>query len=232
MKRFGLGEVWIPGQDSETGYTGEDGNSVFSIQYARNKAREFQTTLNAVDEASNALAASIAIVGDEDLDALAELNALQDEYQSKKTQFRLTAEAINLAAAGINSLGGRFPELSIPAGLAAPIVIPLALVAAIGTAAGLIVWGNTWLDGVSERLKIVAYGIEQRALIEMEADPVKRSEMIAKTVAMNQEIQRVEAATASSKNSALSDVANIVKWLAIGGAAFLVYQAFMSTRRE
>lgn len=212
MKRFGLGEVWIPGQDSETTYTGEDGSSMFSMQYARNKAREFQATLNAVDEASNSLAVAIALVGDEDLNAFAELNALYDEYQSKKTQFRLTAEAINLAAAGINSLGGRFPELSIPAGLAAPIVIPLALVAAIGTAAALIVWGNTWLSSVSDRMRLA-----------MISDPEKRDALIA-------EISKVEAAAAASSGSGLSNIAGIIKWLAIGGVAFLAYQAFQSSR--
>lgn len=210
-----LGEVWIPGQDSEVTYTGEDGSSM-GIQYIRNKVREFQATLNAVDAASVALQDAIGAIEDDDFDTAYDLMEQLNEYESKKGVFRTTAEAINLAASGINALGGRMPELSIPTGLGLPIVIPLALVAAIGTAAALIVWGNTWLQGVQSRMQIAV----EAGLIQ---DPEKRDAFIAKMG----EIQR-QADAASG--SGLSNIASIVKWGAIAFAGYLAFQAFQSTR--
>lgn len=211
-----LGEVWIPGQDPEEGYTGETGAGFGGIQYLRNKAREFQEVLNAVDSAANSLSAAIYELGDEAWDEALSLQELLDEYESKKSVFRVTAEAINLGASGINALGGRFPELSIPAGLAAPIVIPIALVAAVGVAAGLILWGNTWLEGVAERMKVTV----QAGLI---TDPAKRDAFIAR-------IGEIETQARAASGSGLSNIASIVKWTAIGIGAYLAYQAFQTSR--
>ena len=211
-----LGEVWIPGQDSDEGYTGETGGG---IQYVRNKAREFQMTLNAVDETSRILENALAELmidsatgANVDPTLIDDLTAYLEEYESKKTVFRTTAEAINLAASGINALGGRFPELSIPSGLAAPIVIPFALVAAVGVAAGLILWGNTWIQGVSERMKISV----QAGLI---SDPVKRDAFVMR-------IAEIDAQAAAASGSGLSNVAGVVKWGAIAFGAFLAFKAF------
>lgn len=211
-----LGEVWIPGQDPEVTYTGETGAGFLGIQYARDKAREFQSTLNAVDAAANSLNAAILEIEDTDFDTAYELQTMLEEYESKKSAFRITAEAINAGASVINGLGGRFPELSIPQGLAAPIVVPLALVAALGTAAALIVWGNTWIQGISERMKIA----EQAGLI---TDPVKRDAFVA-------HIAEIDAQAAAASGSGLSNIAGIVKWGAIALGAYLAFQAFQSTR--
>lgn len=222
-----LGDYWEPGVDPEESYTGDSGSSMTGIQYYRNKAREFQEVLNAVDIASGSLAASIyeldaysvaqAATGQdptatEMLDA--ELYSLLDEYESKKTVFRATAEAINLGASGINALGGRFPELSIPTGLGAPIIVPVAMIAAIGVAAGLIVWGNTWLSSVGDRMEIAV----QAGLI---SDPVARDAFVAR-------IGEIKAQAAAASGSGLSNIASMVKWGAIGLGLLLAYQAFQS----
>lgn len=223
-----LGEVWIPGEDSEESYTGDSGSGAFSgIQYYRNKAREFQEVLNAVDTASGSLAAAIyeleayaaglTATGQDATEltfVIADLYLLLDEYEGKKTMFRATAEAINLGASGINALGGRFPELSIPTGLGAPIIVPVAMIAAVGVAAGLIVWGNTWLAGVSERMQIA---VEANLI----SDPVKRDAFIMR-------IGEIKAQAAAASGSGLSNIASMVKWGAIGLGLFLAFQAFQT----
>ncbi|MBK9497439.1 MAG: hypothetical protein IPO08_23535 [Xanthomonadales bacterium] len=104
-----IGEVWTPGVDPDLAYTGESGESALSMQYYRNKAVEFQETLNRVDALAQKLNeiielnANDPVIVDDALQTLA-------EYNSKKFLLKTTAEAINLGAAGINALGGRFPE--------------------------------------------------------------------------------------------------------------------------
>ena len=126
----------------------------------------------------------------------------------------MTAEAINAGAAAINALGGRFPSLSIPGTLGLPpLIVPAAMVAAVGTAAALIVWGSQWVQGVNDRLK--------RAQIIDAATPEQRASIVA---AMAESDNAVSVAGSSM----LASLAPTVKWVAIGIGAFLLYRAYMS----
>lgn len=214
-----LGDAGASNDDSA--YAGEDGDSAFSMQYYIDKATQFQVVMNSLDTAAAAAESMIAtalaydssgiVPGDESL--IDDLSNFLIEFDGRKYQFRLTAEAINAGAATVNSLGGRFPELSIPSGLGiAPVVLGAAALAAIATAAALISWGNTWLRGLNQRMAISAGA----ALIE---DPELKAQYVqAATVAAQ--------AADAAEESPVSTVANAVKWLAIAGAVFLGYKAF------
>lgn len=186
----------------DANYTGETGDSVLSVQYYRNKAREFQTTLNNID--SVARAAQDAVNANISPELTNDLSAMLAELEDRKRVFRLTAETINAGAAVFNALGGRFPQLSVPTGLAALPVIPLATIAALGVAAGLITWGSQWVSGVNERLEL-------ETLIGGGADPIKLAE--------------IKAAVAKSNGSWTGDIANIVKWSAIGAMVYFAFNA-------
>lgn len=203
------------GPHDDTSYEGEQSDSAFSMDYYRSKAREFQDVLNQVDAA--ATAARIAIDSQVDDDLTRDLVGMLQEFDAKKLTFRLTAEGINAGAALINSMGGRFPTLSIPQGLGiAPFVIPAAAVAAIATAATLITWGVSWIDGVKQRMLY--------AQLTEKGTPEQQGEL-ARALALAESAQR------SSQESPLSSIAGIVKWGAIALGAWLAYQAFTTTSR-
>ena len=205
-----LGEV---GTDhSDAGYTGDTGDSAFSMQYYRNKAAEFQNVMNAMDSAAQSARAVLAVGVDDE--SAQRLQDLLDEFDSRKFIFRTTAEAINAGAAVVNSMGGRFQELSIPTGLGFLPAIPLAAIAAIATAATLIVWGRDWISK-----------LQLENVLDKVTDPEKRS-VIAAAVAQSL------AAAQTANDSPLSSVATIAKWGAIALLAFLGYRAYLSISKS
>lgn len=192
-----------------------DSGSMLSLDYYRNKAREFQVILNQVDE--TARAAGIAIASGVDDDLTADLSGLLAEFDAKKALFRLTAEGINAAAAVINSAGGRFPSLSIPAGLGfAPFVIPAAGIAAIATAATLITWGVQWIQGVNERMLY--------AQLTGKGTPQQQAEL-ARALALGKQAEQ------AAQASPLTSIATVVKWGAIGVGLWLAYRAWQGRSR-
>lgn len=202
---------------SDTTYTGAPAtsadSSVFSLDYYRNKAREFQDVLNGLDAGIGA--AQNAIAADISPELTADLTAMLQEADGKRWALRTTAEAINAGAAVINAAGGRFPQLSIPSGLGFLPALPLAAVAAIATAATLIAWGVAWLSGLNQRLR-------NEQLLGAIDDPTKRA-ALASSLAQS-------AAAADVANNPLANLSSIVKWGAIALGAWLVYQAWAKSR--
>ena len=80
--------------NSDLSYEGAP--SSFSLDYARQKAREFQETLNQVDAVANA--ARDAIAADISPELSSDLGALLSDFDAKKTAFRFCAEGINAGA--------------------------------------------------------------------------------------------------------------------------------------
>lgn len=196
--------------NSDASYGGEVSTSAFSLDYYRQKAREFQSILDEVD--GTARAARQAIASDISPELSADLGALLSEFDAKKLAFRMAAEGINAGAAVINSAGGRFPSLSIPAGLGvAPFVIPVAAIAAIGAAAALITWGVQWIEGVKQRM--LYEQLTSKGTPEQQAD-------LARALAL------ADSSARASSESPLASVAGIVKWGALGLGAFLLWQAY------
>ena len=204
-----LGDAGAPNDDAS--YTGDTGDSVFGMQYYRNKAAEFQSVLIAVDQSAQAARDAIDANAD-NAEMVAELQALLADFDAKRWQFRATAEAINAGAALVNSAGGRFPQLSIPNGLGAFPVFPAAAVAAVGVAATLIVWGLSFT-------KQIAATIQRHVTLQAIEDPAKRAEVAAI-------LARADQAASAAETPVISSIAGIVKWVAIGAIAFLAYKQF------
>ncbi len=189
--------------------------SPLSLDYYRQKVTEYQSVLNALDTGYQAVVSAINAPG-LDIDALLPLVALRDEYESKRFQLKATAEAINLGAAAVNALGGRMPELSLPRTLGIAPVIPIAAIAAIGTAAVLITWGREWLRGVNDRLRAAQ-------LLAAQETPEAAA---ALAVSMAQSDAALKLADASG----LAALAPYLKWGALALAGYLAWRAFSSYR--
>lgn len=206
-----LGDAW--GLEPEP--TAEQ-SSPLSLDYARAKAREFQALLNALDRGYQASVTALEI-GALTPEATAEIVAGMDEYDSKRAWVRRAAEAINLAAEAINSMGGRFPVLSVPQTLQAlpALIVPAAYAGAFGLAAAAVLWGRDWLRGNNERLA--------RAQLLESLPPEKRAQLA-------QAIAQSDAAIREAESSTIAAIAPAVKWIAIGALAFFAYRAWQATR--
>lgn len=205
-----LGDAGV--DNSDVSYTGDVSESSLSLDYYRAKAVEFQRVLNALD--AGYLAAVSVIDSDTGDDSLiADMSDAVAEFDAKKTQLRLTAEAINAGAAVINSMGGRFPSLSVPGTLGfLPIAIPAATVVAIGTAAVLATWGTTWLIGLNDRLKTAQ-------LLDAQKTPEQRA-------AVARAISDTQNAVDLASGSTWSQIGGVVKWAAIAALGYLAFKAF------
>jgi hypothetical protein len=195
--------------NSDLLYTGENS----SMDYFRNKARDFQIVLNNLDIIDKSLMdVRYEINGQDDL--LAEWADLYDELQSKKSQFKLAAEAINLASNGLNALNVRFPQLSIPSGLGNPVPV-VAVTAAIAGAAVLIYWSSQFIPRVFNFLDY---------LVSVQfADPENRQRIIQIKEKTNNEI-------AKNGGGSLNQLTTIVKWVVIAGGAYFAYKQFIGNK--
>jgi hypothetical protein len=202
-----LGDAW--GRE-----TPPEETSPLAMDYYRQKAVEFQSTLNAIDGAYRAANDALA-TGALDPESEAGIIELLDAYEGKRLTLKLTAEAINAGAAVVNGLGGRFPQLSLPSTLGALPVAPVALIGAIGAAVGLIAWGVQWIAGVNDRLK--------RAQLIAGASPAQRDQLI-------RAIADSDNAVNQAQSSTLAAIAPAVKWVAIAALAFLAYRAYAARK--
>lgn len=206
---------------SDTLYAGESGGSVFDVQTWRDRATEFQDTVNRADQTYLAI-----------LDAIAEtpssvdtsdLQSLAREYESKRDELRSTVWTINQTSTALNAIGVRFPMLSAPgtlAGMGALPVIPLAIAAgaatAIALAAAAISWAVAWCERAASASEMT------RAIVE--ASTTLPDD---KRAAVLQSLSTV-AATANSGGGFMGDLAGVVKWAAIGAAAYFAYKAWLA----
>ena len=200
---------------AEAGYGFTQENAPVALTYYQQKIVEFQNLLNGMDRAYKA-AADLYYENIEPT-LRDDLKAYMDEYDSKAWEFRAAAEALNLAVNGANLVGGDFPNITVPSTLGVvPLVAAGVIAAAVATAAALIVWGNTWLQGLNQRLR-------DQELIAQVSDPAKRDALIKTQL-------EVEAAAAEANASPLSSISNIVKWLAIGAVAYFAFSAYKQVR--
>jgi len=200
---------------AEAGYGFTGTNSPVTLSYYQQKIVEFQNLLNGMDTAAKA--AQSALWDDIDPKLSADLQTYLDDFDSKKWEFRAAAEALNLAVNGANLVGADFPNVTVPQTLGVvPLVAAGVIAAAVATAAALIVWGNTWLQGLNQRLR-------DQELIASVTDPVKRDKLI-------QTQMEVDQAAAEANASPLSSISNIVKWLAIGAVAYFAFSAYKQVR--
>lgn len=202
-------------QEIEDTPANEPTTSMLSLDYYKTKVVEFQNVLNNLDQT----AAVVAQMIDEDIspELTVDLQSFMQQYDNKKGYYRTAAEALNLAINGVNVFGAGMPAVQVPSGLAlAPVAMGAAVAAAVAAAAALIVWGREWIVGVNDRLKT------EMALGKI-SDPAKRDAAAAALV-------QTEANAKAAQGSPLSQISNIVKWVAIGAVAWFAFQAYSKTR--
>jgi len=190
---------------SDEAYTGEVDPSVFSLDYYRNKVREFQDSLNraaAIAEAFGAIPPEALDPSDYDL----VVDWLND-YWARREWILSAAEGVNLLAQGANAVGVRFPVVSVPSGLgfALPPALAIAGVAAFAAVVSVIAWAAD---------KITEAGLIASQLKIIETIPADQR---AAALANVQSVQ-----TAVAQQSLSAQIANTVKWIAIGVGAFMV----------
>jgi hypothetical protein len=182
------------------------------VGYFTRKINEFQTLVFDLDTTEANLRSFIQDYNINDPVLLEQLDA----FDLKKDVFRTTAEALNLAVAGINAIGGNLPSVRIPGGLAAVPVVALAgAAAAVAAAAALIVWGREWIIGVNDRLKT-------REVLQ-QIPEAQRGQAAS-------DLLRIEATARNAETSPLGNLANIVKYLAIAAGVYFAFQAFQKAR--
>jgi hypothetical protein len=209
------------GPKDDATFDGSVSTSALSADYYRTKLSEFQAVLNALDAGYQAAQQTYYIEG-VDPASLEGLDDLMRDYESKRSTLRATAEALNFGAAAVNAAGGRMPSLSLPATLGVPFLVPAAFVAAVASAAALIVWGREWLKGLNVRLS-------RAQLLEAARDPASGgSPEIAGALAA--QMARADDALQAADASPLSSIANLVKWGAIGLGLFLAYRAYKGSK--
>lgn len=201
----------------DEGYTGEVSESSFSLDYYRTKAREFQAVMNGLDQAYAAMVELYESPISEEFRA--ELAPKFTEFESKRSQFKLTAEAINTAASVINGLGGRFPQLSIPGTLGLPpLLIPAGIAAAIVTAGALALWGREFVAGFGELLK-------RRQQLMAQDTPEARA-------ALGRAMQQADQAQALTESGPWAAIGSSVKWIVLAAGAYLAYRIWQNSRGE
>lgn len=199
-------------------YTGEcyDPNSLArfaSLDYYRDRIREFQVSLNALDTAAQEMRRIVALPIPPAEYAQA-VDWLMD-FESTRSRLVTAAQAINLASDSANALGLRMPVLSIPQNLRA---VPPVAIAAVAAAIGAGAWALAYATD-----KIVAYrAIAQRTALILSLPEAERAAVAAG-------MQRVDLAQAQA--SPLSQIANIVKWLALGVAGWFAFRAAQDALR-
>lgn len=206
-----LGDAWYQEPEPTA-----DQAPVYTLDYARAKAREVQVLLNGMDAAYRATMDALE-VGALDPDQTAELVASLDDYDRKRGWVATAIEGANLAAQGINAVGGRFPILSVPATLRAlpALAAPVAVAAYVAGVAAVIVWGRQWLVGLNDRLA--------RAQLIESTPPEQRAALARSMAATDAAIRETEAST-------LAAIAPAVRWVAVGVVAWLAYRAWSQAR--
>lgn len=201
MSAPNLGDARAPNDDNT--YTGDISSSVFSLDYFRQKAGEFQASLNAADQAYQAGLAAYEIAQTE------QLGALLSDYEARGATLKATAEAVNMGAGIINSAGGRMPVLSIPQTLGIPpLVLPAAAIAAVAAISGIVAWSMGYTRAMNDAIS---------AARDIVTDPEQRA-------ALETQLTRARDANTFNFSTGISSIANIVKWVAIGGLAFLAWR--------
>ncbi|MGV0999697.1 MAG: hypothetical protein ACOYBQ_10255 [Fluviibacter sp.] len=197
-------------------YTGDNSTSPISMDYYRQKALEFQQVLIGLDQAyAAANVAFDAAVSDE---VSAWLLDWMDQYESRKTTLKITAEAINAGAAIVNSAGGRLPQLSIPGSLGmAPLVIPAASLTAIAVAAALAYWAVDATRALADYLK--------RAQAIAAQDTPEKAAAVALAGA------QADNAVASMNGSIFGIAGNAIKWVAIAALGWFAFQAYSNSKK-
>lgn len=189
-------------------------SSPVSLDYFRDKVREFQDALNSADQVYRA---GIEVYAVAPSDTLADLLA---DYETRAMTLKATAETLNAGAALVNAVGGRMPVLSIPGTLGLPqFVMPAIYIAALATGAYLISWAKDYAQVMRAEID------ERTRQLDAQTTDADRARVAA---------AQASAASASGSliTSGLGALSSVVKWGGIALLAFLAWKAYKSTRDD
>lgn len=198
----------------DVGYEGVSPDpSIFSIDYYRNRVREFQESLNRTAAIADVFQTLPWYAIDEQ--SFEAVTAWLDDYYTRRAWILSAAEGVNLLAQGANAVGIRFPVVSIPQGLnALPPLLAVAGIAALTAIVAVVEWSAVKqrdAANIAAQLRIVGTLPEdQRA-------------------ALLQGVQQVQNIAAQGSLSAT--IANAVKWIAIGAGVFFAGKLILELRR-
>jgi hypothetical protein len=212
-----MGEAGVPRDDHY--YAGDVSTSPVSLDYFREKAREFQVTLNALDETYRAAVGAVSSAGASlPPEQRSALEALIDEYQSRRLWLKGIAEAMNLAASVVNSMGGRAPVLSIPQTLGLPAVaLPAVYAGAVAAAVIAIEWATGFIQRGYATLASIA---DLRSLPDSDRAAVVTARDQARNALLN------------ANSTGIGAIAPWLKWGVIVVAGFFVWRAVAPALRR
>lgn len=132
--------------------SGED-SFPLSMDYFRARFAEFNQCLQALDESYQA---GLAVYFATDPPPEGIYNLLMD-YESKRSQLKATAQALNTGAAIVNTFGGNVSPINIPATLGAlpALVVPAIVFAAVASVANYIAYAKGFTAGMLQQITVV-----------------------------------------------------------------------------
>jgi hypothetical protein len=188
----------------DVGYAGADTDpSIFSLDYYRNKVREFQDSLNRTAAIAEAFEAMPVWALDDT--SRQEINSWLSDYYARRAWIIEAANGVNLLAQGANAVGIRFPVVSVPTGLnALPPLLAIAGIAALTAIVAVVEWSAT----KQAQAKLIA---DQITLIATVPEDQRAALLTG--------IQNVQNVAAQGSISAT--IANSLKWIVIAAGVFV-----------
>lgn len=209
----------------DVGYTGEvydpDSLTRFAdLDFYRDKIREFQVSLNELDATAQEMREFAALpLPPAEYDAA--LSWLID-YETNRERAILAAQTINIASSTANALGVRMPVLSWSLqGMGNP--------AALAAIAGAVAGAAWFLSYSVERIMSARVLIEQTKANQAIIESLPQDQRAGVAAQLAKQATAVAQAQARAENP-IASVANVVKWVALGAAAFFAFRAFQLTR--
>lgn len=205
----------------DTGYTGSTApgtdssvTQYASLDYYRGKIEEFQSYLNALAISHDAMITLAQQIDTSD-DLYGQIDNWLNDLQNNTSALQIAATAVNTAAEGINAVGGRMPEISVPQQLSA---VPLVAIAAIAAAVAGTAWAVSYAIGKMQDAQVILSNNQTIA----NAPPEQQA-------AVAQALSKITSAQASASNP-LGSLSTIIMWVGIAVAAWFGLKALKELR--
>lgn len=198
-----------------------------NVSFFQSQMNSFQSMLNSLDASLSEM--NQLMVSDLDAADQASIQAMIDEFSARKAAFRYAATAYNYVANTVAGMGGTLPSLTIPQSLNGlgflPAAIPIGYVAAIATAAVLIGFGLDWLTRAKSLTDQIVQGLINAA--NASTDPTEQARLLNNAATVQAAHDQI--ALQQSQAGAMSQIANIVKYLAIAAGIYFAFDLYTKT---
>lgn len=199
--------------------------SASDVGYVRGKIEEFQRVLDALAVTGSDLQEAGAIAyASGDPQMIAEYEQLHSDYENKRSAFVNVARAIQIGSDGINALGINFPSVQVPFGLG---IVPAVALAGAAAAVALAIPLMTWASGFWRAVSDFAARWQHMNAIQM----LPEAERPMALEQLRQIELKARQAEETANSSPIAALANVAKWAAIAGVAFVVWKAIQEGRK-